>query len=200
MNKAISTIYGHGRGWVFTTKDISGHATPENIRVTLLRLARAGTIRRIFKGVYYYPKKSTLFQGAASPDINQVARAIARKHGWNITPSGETALNLLGLSSQVAAKYSYISNGPTRRYTWEGGDIEFRHRATKETGAMSPKTGLLIQALKALGEHNISKQTGIKLSAALTNREWKTAIRESKYATGWVHQAMRKIFQEQINE
>jgi hypothetical protein len=51
-----------------------------------------------------------------SPDVDQVARAIARKFGWRIQPSGAIAANLLGLSTQVPARAAYLSDGPDRSY------------------------------------------------------------------------------------
>jgi hypothetical protein len=42
-----------------------------------------------------------LLQQELSPDFDQVAQAFARKFNWRIQPSGDTALNLLGLSTQV---------------------------------------------------------------------------------------------------
>lgn len=38
-------------------------------------------------------------------------KAIARKYNWTIAPSGNTALNLLGLSTQVPSKWKYVSYG-----------------------------------------------------------------------------------------
>lgn len=43
---------------------------------------------------------------AADPEV--VAKALARNYHWSIAPCGNTALNLLGLSTQVTAVWSYI--------------------------------------------------------------------------------------------
>ena len=47
-----------------------------------------------------------------SPDIDQVATAMARKFRWRIQPGGAPALNYLGLSTQVPARAVYLSDGP----------------------------------------------------------------------------------------
>ena len=58
------------------------------------------------RGIYDYPKYSELLKKQLSPDIEQVSRAYARKFNWKIEVSGESALNILGLSTQVVVKLS----------------------------------------------------------------------------------------------
>ena len=45
-----------------------------------------------------------------------VSEALARSYHWTITASGNTALNLLGLSEQVASSWEYLSDGPYKTY------------------------------------------------------------------------------------
>jgi integrase len=68
------------------------------------------------RGIYDYPRFSKLLDQSLSPDIDQVARALARKFRWCIQPTGATALNFLGLSTQVPARAVYLSDGPDRVY------------------------------------------------------------------------------------
>lgn len=149
--KILARIYGGGRDAVFTPKDFLDLAGPETVRQALGRLARSGKIRRLLRGVYDYPSFSKLLQAPASPDPHAIGRAIAHAHGWTILPAGETALNLLGLSTQVPARWEYFSDGPSKRYTWAGGTLVFKHRANRETTILSSRTGLLVQALLDLG-------------------------------------------------
>jgi hypothetical protein len=73
-----------------------------------------------------------------SPDIDQVARAIARKFRWRIQPSGTTAMNILGLSTQVPGRVVYLSDGPDRGYKIRQYDACLRaHRAQR--GRISAK-------------------------------------------------------------
>ena len=97
-NKIGYRIFGHGRGYVFFAKDFSAEFEITNIEKALSTLARKGTIRRVYRGMYDYPKYSELLGRQLSPDHEQVALAFARKFNWRILPSGDAALNLLGLS------------------------------------------------------------------------------------------------------
>jgi len=192
----IARIYGGGRGNAFTTKDFLDLAGQKTTNSTLDRLTKNGTIRRLARGVYEYPSYSALLKGPASPDPDAVARAMARAHGWTIMPSGNTALNLLGLSTQVPANWEYFSDGPSKNYKWSGGTLTFKHRANKDTTILSPKTALLVQALKTLGEENVKKSTLTALRKRLTEKDRKRAVREARYATSWVYEIVKRLAKE----
>lgn len=193
VRQIVGRIYGKKRGNVFAPKDFIDLASHDNARKILERLTKHGTIRRVMRGVYDYPRYSKLLDKQASPDPDGIARAIARAHGWTILPSGNTALNLLGLSTQVPAKWEYFSDGPTKTYSWDGGKLSFKHRANKETTVLSPKTALLVQALKALGEANVNRNTMTKLRKAFDAKERKRAVREARYATSWVYEIIKRL-------
>ena len=115
-NRVLSRIYGRGRGWAFFQKDFSDLGSRTSIDNALTRLQKKGSIRRVMRGLYDYPRFSDLLSGPLSPDMDQVARALARKFRWRIQPSGPSALNLIGLSTQVPGRVTYISDGPNKTY------------------------------------------------------------------------------------
>ena len=129
---------------------LSDVADSETIRRNLNRLVQAGTLRRILKGVFEKPKFSKLLGEYVAADPDAVAKALARCYHWTIAPCGDTALNMLGLSTQVTAVWSYISDGPYKTYEWDKTKIEFKHRTNKEVTGLSLMTILVIQALKTL--------------------------------------------------
>lgn len=192
-DKALARIYGFGRGSVFTPKDFLDLANHEAIRKILSRLTQEGKIRRLLRGVYDYPAFSTLLNAPASPDPDAIAHAIARTHGWTIVPAGETALNILGLSTQVPAQWQYFSDGPTKTYAWEGGTLVLKHRTNKETTTLSPKTALIVQALKTLGEERVDDAVLATLHTKLDARERARAVREARYATSWVYEIIKRL-------
>ena len=102
----LSRIYGNGRGWVFSQADFADLGPRPTIDSALHRRESEGVIRRVMRGIYDYPRHSRALHGPVSPDIDQVAHALARKFGWRIQPDGATAQNLLGLSTQVPARQS----------------------------------------------------------------------------------------------
>ena len=103
-NKLISRIYGHGKGWAFTKTDFIAEFDEANIHQALSSLTKAGKIRRVIRGVYDYPCYSELLNRQLGPELDQVANALARKFNWCVQPSGDAALNRLGLSNQVPGR------------------------------------------------------------------------------------------------
>ena len=160
------------------------------------RITQAGILRRILNGIYEKPKYSKLLHEYVAADPDAVAKAIARNYHWTIAPCGNTALNLLGLSTQVTAVWSYISDGPYRKYEWNQTRIEFKHRTNREISGLSYMTALLIQALKTLGRENVTQEVIDSLSATLTAEEKAAALKEAAESTDWVYNFIKKICEE----
>lgn len=191
--RILERIRSAEEGSAFTAKDFLDLASYEAAKKSLLRLANAGTLRRVLRGVYDHPAYSPVRKGPASPSPDAIARAIARAHGWTLVPAGDTALNLLGLSTQVPAQWQYYSDGPTKRYEWDGGTILLKQRANKETTGLSPQTALVVQALKTLGKERVNDEILDLLRAKLTYQDRARALRESRYATTWVHEFIKRL-------
>ncbi|HSA33670.1 MAG TPA: DUF6088 family protein [bacterium] len=195
--KILARIYGKGRGYVFTPKDFLDLANHATVRQSLARFVEAGTIRRLLRGVYDYPAFSDFLKAPARPDPDAIARTIARAHGWTLLPAGETALNLLGLSTQVPAQWHYFSDGPSKRYEWSGGTIIFTRRANREIAGLSPKTVLVVQALKSLGKDRVDIEVMERLRRKLDRKERSRAVEEARYVTAWVYEVIKRLEEEE---
>ena len=181
------------KGTVFVSSDFADIADTETIRRNLNRLAQAGVVRRILKGVYEKPEYSEMLKEYVAADPDAVAKALARSYRWTIAPCGNTALNLLGLSTQVTAVWSYISDGPYKTYEWNSARLEFKHRTNKEITGLSHMTTIVIQALKTLGKTNVNFQTVQALQARLTDEDKAAMLKEAAQSTDWVYNTIRLI-------
>jgi hypothetical protein len=194
--KILSRIYGRGRGWAFTKTDFVAGFGEVNIHQALSGLARAGKIRRVCHGVYDYPRYSDLLGETLSPDVDQVAQALARKFNWRIQPSGEAALNLLGLSTQVPGRWIYLSDGPSREYAiGEDGRqvLAFRKSPLKDSGFKYRESGLLVQALKALGKERVDAAVIAALRRQLEPKLCSRILADTRAATGWILQIIKQV-------
>ena len=180
-------------GSAFTTSDFTDLAEYETAKKTIARLEKKGTIRRVLRGVYDKPKFSSLLQEYAAPNPDQIAHAIARNYNWTISASGNAALNQLGLSTQVPADWSYISSGPYKKYTFGNVTLIFSHRSDSQMIGMSEKTLLLIQALKAIGQANISEAEIKHLRKRFSSDERQTIISESRRTISWIYEVIKEI-------
>jgi hypothetical protein len=195
-NEIEKRITELGAGAVFTASDFSDISNTNVINVTLFRLVKTRTIRRIMHGVYDYPKYSNFLKKYISPSPDDVAEAIARKNGWTIVPYGETASNILGLSTQVPAVWKYVSDGPYKKYAYGKIQFEFKRTMNKEISKISYKTALIIQALKAIGQTNVNEKHIRTVAYKLTAEEKENMLSEAKYATRWVYEIIKKIASE----
>lgn len=178
--------------YVFVAKDFTSNIDYETARKTLRRLDEREEIKKIARGYYYKPSYLPIINEYSRPDIESYAKAIARNMNWRIFPSGNTALNAFGLSTQVPANYSYISSGRTITYSLNANTISFTHRTSRETD-LSYITGTLIQALKTLGSVNISDEIINKISKRLSNKDKEIILKESKMTSIWIYDVIKKI-------
>ena len=193
----LNQIRGHiekaENGSVFVSTDFTDITDKKTVNMGLIRLADEGLIKKILFGVYYKPEFSKLLGETVAPSPNKVAHALARNFGWTIVPCGDTALNLLGLSTQVPSQWVYVSDGAYKEYTFDNTTIKFKRTTNKEISKVSYKTALTIQALKALGKENITEQVILRLKMILTDEEKEKMLAESKSATSWVLELIKII-------
>ena len=180
-------------GAVITSVDFADITENSRVGVILSRIEAEGLIRRVLRGVYYKPEYNEFLNEYLAPSPNLVAEALARNFGWTITPCGDTALNILGLSTQVPAAWSYVSDGAYKEYTYDNTTIKFKHTTNKEISKLSQKTALIVQALKALGKDNIDDTIINKLKNEMNDREKENALIEAKAVTSWIYEYIKKI-------
>ena len=193
LNQIRANIEKAENGSVFVSTDFTDITDKKTVNMGLIRLADEGLIKKILFGVYYKPEFSKLLGEAVAPSPNKVAHALARNFGWTIVPCGDTALNLLGLSTQVPSQWIYVSDGAYKEYTFDNTTIKFKRTTNKEISKVSYKTALTIQALKALGKENITGQVILRLKKILTDEEKEKMLAESKSATSWVLELIKVI-------
>lgn len=196
-NKIINRIRGTGSGWAFSPRDFLDLGERATIDSALHRLAQKGHVRRVIRGIYDYPRFSELLKQQLSPDIDQVARAFARKFRWRIQPNGATALNLLGLSTQVPARAVYLSDGPNRKYKIGNTSLLFEHTALKEAGFKLRESGLIVQALRSLEQQRVTPEVILKIRTWLPTSLRPKVLADTKTATGWVYAVIQQIAQEE---
>ena len=180
-------------GYVFIANDFFDIAGYETIRSTLNRLVESKEITRIMNGIYFKSRYIELIDEYATPSIDEVAKAIARKYNWTIAPSGNTALNVLGLSTQVPATWSYISDGRYVKFTIGNTVIEFKRRTNGDISKMSTMTAMIIQAIKAIGKDNVTEKEINFLKAKISPKEKEELLYNAKSTSVWVYYIIMKI-------
>jgi len=187
-------------GTVFVPSDFFDIAEAVKVNMCLNRMAKNGELNLVMRGVYAKPRYSMMLNKNVPPHSDNIAKAIARNYGWTVVPCGDSALNMLGLSTQVPATLSYVSDGPYKTYKADGVTLNFKRTNSKnELIAVSYKTALMIQALKAVGKDNVTDEVLRRLSKTLNNNDKKKALQESQRITAWVCDCVRRVCVEDIH-
>lgn len=192
-NKIRERIEQAPDGTLFILSDFGDVADSATVRQILKRMTDAGVLRRVINGIFEKPKFSTLLHEYVATDPDDVARALARNYHWTIFPGGNSALNLLGLSTQVPAVWSYVSDGPSKTYRWNNTAVEFKHRTNREITGLSCMTGLVVQALKTLGKTYVTPEVIQILSRRLSEEDKEAMLKEAAQCTDWVYDTIRRI-------
>lgn len=193
LDQIKNRIENFDSGKVFINNDFLDIAGNETVRRTLNQLVSENKIKRVINGFYYNPRYSELIGEYEAVSINELALAIARKYNWNIAPYNSTALNLLGLSTQVPTHYKYISSGRYKEYKIGDSILEFKKVNPGEIANMSLKTATVIQAIKSLGKENINDQVKQKIRENLSEKEKLDLMNESKSVPSWIYEVIREI-------
>jgi hypothetical protein len=188
-----SRIEHFGSGKAFSAKDFLDIASRTTVDVTLASLTQDGKLRRIRRGLYDMPRVNPALGGKLSPDIDEAARAMARRQRWKIVPEGAWAANLLGLSTQVPAKITYLTDGPNKEVPIGRRVIHFKHARPKVLAGLEGKFALVVQALRHLGKEGVGPREIATSQAELTPAEKRKLVRDTRYGVDWIYEVAKKI-------
>jgi hypothetical protein len=192
-NRIVARIKRFRAGEAFSAKDFLDIASRTTIDVTLASLALAGRIRRIRRGLYDRPRVNPALGGKLSPDIDEAARAIARRQRWKIVPEGAWAANLLGLSTQVPAKIVYLTDGPNNDVPIGRRNIHFKHARPKALAGLEGKFALVVQALRHLGKQGVGPREISTLRASLSPAEKRRLVKDTRFGVDWIYEVAKRI-------
>ncbi len=148
---------------VFFLNDFSELGSTETVRKVMLQARLQGLITHLCHGIYLKPMRSRF--GEVPPSLEDIAEAIAERDHVEIMPTGSTAANILGLSTQVPMIVSYLTTGSSRSIPIGKRVIQFKHAAPRNFAYKGKTIPLIVQALKELGKANVSEHTLSVLSS-----------------------------------
>lgn len=192
-NQIVARIERLGRGKVFSAKDFLDIASRGTIDVALSDLTHAGMIRRVRRGLYDMPKVNPALGGMLSPDIDEAARAIGRRQRWKIVPEAAWAANLLGLSTQVPAKITYLTDGPNKEVPIGCRSIHFRHARPSSIAKLDGKFALVVRALRYLGKEGVGAREIETLRAGLSTVDKRKLVKDTRYGVDWIYAVAKRI-------
>lgn len=128
----------------------------EFVGETLAELTKEGVLVKLAQGIYAKPRMSRF--GAVLPSVEKIVQAIAVRDNAKVLPSGMTALNALGLSTQVPMNYTYLTTGSERTVKLTNRQVVLKRGVPKNFWYETRLIALLVQALKILKQENVGQE------------------------------------------
>lgn len=179
------------KGKMFFIEQFQKLAENTAIRKALQRLTESGKIVRVAQGIYVIPRVSELV-GTLIPRAEEVIKVIAKKDRARIIPTGVTALNLLGLSTQVPMKLVYLTDGAPRTIKIGKQTVKLIKASPKNLSCKGEISSLIIQALKTIGKDKLTTVEIEKIFAHLQNEKQSNIAHDMKLAPYWIHQILKQ--------
>jgi len=114
----------------------------------------------ILNGIYLYPQTDTkLGLGVLYPTVEAIAHEIAKRDKARIVPTGDYALHVLGLYTQIPMNVVFLTDGAARTIqVGKGKEIRFKRTVPKNLSYKSERLMLVVSALKEIGNGHVTQQ------------------------------------------
>ena len=174
-------------GKLFVMTDFADLAPNNAANRVITRLVDESKLRMIIRGVYQKPVFNDFLKDWVEPTVGELAYAIARRNGWQINPDGDTALNLMGLTTQVPSTWCFVSDGPYKSYSYGNGRIMFKHSSNRLMGKLSNDAAMFVQAMRALGQDHVDSDVIERLLKRFSKVQADEIEVETRIAPDWIH-------------
>jgi len=196
IDKQILTKFRKARrGTLLFIDDFLIFGNYKAISKALERLVTKNDIIRIARGIYSLPVIDPIL-GEVKPSTEEIAKAIAKKERARIIPSGSIALNALGLSSQVPMNVVYLTDGSPRKISLGKRTILFKKTSAKNLILRGEISTLVIQALKEIGNGNLTQDEEQIILNHLRKEEINNLEHDIRFAPEWIRKIMRKALKQ----
>ena len=171
----------------------------EYVGQILSDLANKKVIYRLSRGVYLTTKETRY--GLVYPPVEKIAKAIAKRDKANIVATGETALYILGLTTQVPMNAVFLTSGSKRDIRIGERTIMFKNATPKTFLIRGVQTSMIVQAMKAIGEKNMSDEYLPRISSLILQQaERDTISNDLKAMPVWIRRIFVKTLKKDNNE
>ena len=189
--KITEEVYKNPDGTLYFPEDFAQFGSNDGVRKALQRLEHKGVIKRVAQGIYVRPKVNS-YVGIVMPTAEEVADAISRRDRARTVFTGSTALNVLGLSTQVPMNVVLLTDGSPREIKVGNRKIKFKKTSSRNLSAKGSISKLVIQALKTVGKGKLNESDIQKIIQLLKNEKHGDLLHDIGIAPEWIKTIMKK--------
>lgn len=163
----------------------------EYVTKLLAQFEKEGLITRIAKGIYVKAKKTRF--GVVYPSAYELVTEIAKRDKAIVFPTGETAANRLGFSTQVPMNVCFITSGTPRKLKLGNRTVTLKHGVPRNFAYKGKLMPELVQALRSIGEANMTEAVENRIAQLLSEtQETETIEHDLLLAPVWVRQIVKR--------
>ncbi len=152
---------------------------------------KEGLITRIAKGVYVKARKTRF--GIIYPSAYELVKEIAKRDKAKVYPTGDTAANRLGFSTQVPMNACFLTSGTPRTLKLGNRIVTLKHGVPKNFAYKGELMPELVQAMRNIGEENITEDIEKRIAQLLTETpEPQTIEHDLLLAPVWIRQIIKR--------
>ena len=171
----------------------------EFVGATLSELTSEGILVKLAQGIYAKPRMSRF--GVVLPSVDKVVKAIATRDNAQVLPSGTTALNMLGLSTQVPMNYTYLTTGSERTVELANCIVTLKRGVPKNFCYETHLVALLVQALRALRQENVSNEELQTISSLIYKEQDKESLmRDVDKMPAWMKRIIKPMLKAELEK
>ena len=180
-------------GKLILPSDFKDFGTSTAIRKTLSRLVEQKVLVRMGQGIYVVPIQDKIF-GEVLPSMEEIAASLAKKERVKIMPTGQYALNKIGLSTQVPMKMVFLTNGTKKSISIGKSSIVFQPTTAKKFAMTGTISSLLFLGLAELDLDQLSELEIEKIINLLEKEDAKKLKHDLKLAPSRISDFVIKYF------
>jgi hypothetical protein len=192
-NQVQTKISKASFGEIFFLDDFEKYGSADNIRKVLSRFEKEDVVERLAHGIYIKPKKDPLL-GTLYPNIEEIAREIAKRDKARIAPTGVMALYLLGLTTQVPLKAVYLTDGSQREVKIGNRAIKFKRTVPKSFAIKDELLHLIVQAFREKGQREITEEFLKTIKYSIAKLDEKVMRNQLGYAPVWIQKQINNLY------
>ena len=189
----LKEISAYAEGTLFGPKRFQKFGSPSSVRRALRRLCEEGKLENAYTGVYATPIAPKWGAQSAHRSAGSITEFLSMEYNLKCYPHGATAVNLLGLSTQVVCGWAYSTPGKSRIVHIGNATVKFSHVPKWQIMFGESPEGIALLAVGYIGKKNFTPELFEEIAKKLPESSLNNLIHiKDGSIPGWVSKIIKQ--------